>query len=182
MRVKAIRDFNQPGTQRDLKLGSNHKWGCSFFDSASTYGFSSIMDLILDSGYVAPEPTNDPDAFEVAPAEVPAEDPDAKLNDDFDFVDERETDLDLTDIKIDELVLDGDEVEAPSDFIEKEEAKKPLITLPVVKDNKRIAEWYKKTMEKVDAEKIREEREKREKKVRAVKRQRKAKKQIKKWW
>ena len=79
MRVKAIRNFDQPGTQRDLKLGSNHKWGASFFDSASTYGFSSIMDLILDSGYVAPEPAEDPDAFEVEPTKDPEaaeEDPD----------------------------------------------------------------------------------------------------------
>ena len=83
MRVKAIRNFDQPGSNRDLKLGSSRKWGCSFFDSASTFGFSPIMDLILDSGYVAPEAASDPDAFEKVP-----EIPDAQL--DNDFVDERE--------------------------------------------------------------------------------------------
>lgn len=47
MRLKASRNLDQPGSERDFKLGTHRKWIVNFFDMSGAGAYSSIMDLYL---------------------------------------------------------------------------------------------------------------------------------------
>ena len=47
MRVQAARKFDQPGKNRDFKLGSSLNWVLNFFDSSGPSAYSRIMNLNL---------------------------------------------------------------------------------------------------------------------------------------
>ena len=47
MRLKASRNLDQPGSERDFKLGTHRKWVVNFFDMSGASAYSSIMDLYL---------------------------------------------------------------------------------------------------------------------------------------